>query len=76
MIITNDINPEKDIYYLGALVLEVLKESNSKQVDYFDTFQALNRKEKVSINLFSLILDWLFLLGAVKSNQRFIVKCF
>ncbi len=76
MIVTTDINPERDIYYLGALVLEVLKESKSKEIDYFDAYQALNQKEKVSISLFSLILDWLFLLGAVKSDQRFIVKCF
>jgi len=76
MIITTNVNPERDIYYLGALLLEVLKESKSKRIDYFDAYYALNQKEKVSINLFSLILDWLFLLGTIKSDQRFIIKCF
>lgn len=76
MIVTKDVNPEKDIYYLGALALEVLKECKSNKVDFFDAYQAINKKEKISISLFSLILDWLFLLGAVKSNKRFIIKCF
>ena len=76
MIVTTDVNPERDIYYLGALLLEVLKESNSKKIDYFDAYYALNQKKKVSINLFSLILDWLFLLGTIKSDKRFIIKCF
>lgn len=76
MIVNKDSNPERELYYLGALVIEILIDSPNKSVDFFDAFQALNNKKKVSMNLFSLTLDWLYLIGVVKSQKGHIVKCF
>ena len=76
MIVSKDTNPKKDLYYLGALVIEVLGSFSTETVDLLDAFQKLNQKEKVSMNLFALTLDWLFMLGLVKSNQGHLEKCF
>lgn len=77
MIVNKDINPERDVYYLGAKLIEILNGYSGRQLDFFDTFQKLNEKENISINLYVLVLDWLFLLGLIKkSNKGFIEKCF
>ncbi|HMS41303.1 MAG TPA: hypothetical protein PKE69_13820 [Pyrinomonadaceae bacterium] len=76
MIISKDTNPERELYYLGALVIDVLGSFSANEVDLLDAFQKLNEKEKVSMNLFALTLDWLFVLGLVKSNQSNLEKCF
>ncbi len=77
MIVSRDINPERDFYYLGAKVIEVLSSSKSKRFDFFDVFEMLNKSEKLSINLYALTLDWLYLLGVIeKLDKGKIVKCF
>lgn len=76
MIIGKDIHPERKIYYLGALVLDTLKKSSEKELDFFYIYQKVNENEKVSMKLFTLTLDWLFLLGAINSNKGNIEKCF
>lgn len=77
MIISKDINPERDYYYLGAKVIEILSKTDDKEQDYFSTFEELKSSENISINLFVLTLDWLFLLGVIdKSEKGYIKKCF
>ena len=77
MIINKDINPKRDYYYLGAKVIEILSKSTEKNCDFFKTFEKLKSSENISINLFILTLDWLYLLGAInKSEKGFITKCF
>jgi hypothetical protein len=77
MIVSKHIHPERDLYYLGAKTIEILNSSGKDEWDYFDLFSDLNRQQKVSINLFSLVLDWLFILQVVqKSNNGEIKKCF
>lgn len=77
MIVSKDINPERDCYYLGAKLIDVLSKEKSTKVDFFDAYQKINHSEDVSINLFSLTLDWLYLLGVIENSEKgFIKKCF
>lgn len=76
MITGKDINPSREIYYLGGVVIQLLKKSQNTSQDFFDVLQRLNEKEKVSVNLFTLILDWLFLLRLVEVKNGSIIKCF
>jgi hypothetical protein len=76
MIINKNIHPERDVYYLGAKVIEVLSTQESNLFDYFEVFAQLNEKEKISINLFSLVLDWLFIIGVIKNGNKGLEKCF
>jgi len=77
MIISKDINPERDFYYLGAKTIEILSSTDDDKMDFFYVFNALKLDEDVSLNLFTLTLDWLFIIGAIdKSHKGYIVKCF
>lgn len=77
MIVNKNINPERDLYYLGGKVIEVLNSYTKNEIDYFDLFFLVNNSNKVSLNLFSLVLDWLFILGVIKKgNKGLIIKCF
>lgn len=77
MIINKNTNPERDLYYLGGKVIEVLNLFKKNEIDYFDLFISLNTSKKVSLNLYSLVLDWLFILGVIKKgNKGLIIKCF
>ena len=77
MIVSKNTHPERDLYYLGARTIEVMNLSEKDEWDYFDLFSDLNRKQKISINLFSLVLDWLFILQVIqKSNNGRVKRCF
>jgi hypothetical protein len=77
MIVNKNINPERDLYYLGGTVIEVLSSYIKNEIDYFDLFLSLNKSNEVSLNLYSLVLDWLFILGVIKKgNKGMIIKCF
>ena len=77
MIVNKNINPERDLYYLGGKVIEVLNSFTKNEIDYFDLFLSVNKSNKVSLNLYSLVLDWLFILGVIKKgNKGLVIKCF
>ncbi|PQA95010.1 hypothetical protein SAMN05421796_101814 [Chryseobacterium piscicola] len=77
MIVNKNINPERDLYYLGGKVIEVLNSFTKNEIDYFDLFISVNKSNKISLNLYSLVLDWLFILGVIKKgNKGLIIKCF
>jgi len=76
MIITKDSNPEKDIYFLGASLIGILDSIEAEKVDFFEAYQKMNNQKPITMSLFSLVVDWLFLIGSVKSEKNHIVKCF
>lgn len=76
MIIDKDTNPTRDIYYLGAELLAVLEEQPIKEVDFFAAFDLLNKKKQITMSLYILTIDWLFLLGSIRSKNGVIEKCF
>ncbi|MGJ1322523.1 ABC-three component system middle component 6 [Sphingobacterium faecium] len=77
MIVNKNINPERDLYYLGGKLIEILDNSNNAKFDYFELYSNLNKNHDISINLFTLVLDWLFILGAIKKDKKGLLeKCF
>lgn len=77
MIIDKNINPERDLYYLGGILIDILQKMNKKEVDYMDLYTFINNEKEITINLYSLTLDWLFILGiVVKGENGKIKKCF
>lgn len=76
MIVGKDIKPERQIYHLGALLLEVLQDTPNRTIELFDVFEHMNSHKPVSVNAFILTLDWLFLLGVITNDKERIVKCF
>ncbi len=77
MIISKDINPERDFYYLGAKVIDVLSQNKNKDFSLIDIYAIIKESENISLNLFSLTLDWLFIAGAIsKIENGKIITCF
>jgi hypothetical protein len=68
MLLPDNIHPENSVYYNGALVLESLQQSSSKNL--LDLFQAVQKKRKLSFPFFILCLDWLYLLEVAKLNSE------
>jgi hypothetical protein len=77
MIVNKNTSPERDLYYLGGKVIEILDLSSNTEFDYFELYADLSKNQSISINLFSLVLDWLFILGVIKKgNKGLLEKCF
>ncbi len=82
LLIDQDNEPTKSLYFLGAKVIHALMESNFGVVDPNVLFRAVNdgtveAGAKVSYDYFMLTLDWLFLLGKINLDEKGdIIKCF
>ncbi|PQJ29658.1 ABC-three component system middle component 6 [Rubritalea profundi] len=76
MIVNQDIKPEKQAYYLGSLILSALKENSSKKIQLLDVFEQINKNEKVSYHAFSMAMNWLYLIGAIKLKGKHLTQCF
>jgi hypothetical protein len=77
MIVNKNITPDRDLYYLGGKVIEVLLKYDNKEIDYFDLYQKMNKELNISINLYTLVLDWLFIIGTIKNADKGLIKkCF
>lgn len=77
MIVDKNINPERDLYYLGGVLINLIESNKSKEFDYIYLYNLMKSEKDISINLFSLTLDWLFILGLVKNGTKGKIKiCF
>lgn len=76
MIINQDVKPEKQAYYLGAKVLEALRDVPAGPINSGELFIAVNDTERISYHAFSMALNWLYLLGALDHKEGEIIKCF
>ena len=62
---------------LGGLLIDVLSKKKSSEIDYLELYRLFNQKQNVTINLYSLTLDWLFISGIItKGENGKIKKCF
>lgn len=68
-------NPRRDLYYLGGVVIDILHQANGDEI-FFDIFEKVREREAISMNLFSLTIDWLYLLDAVNFKNGRLEKCF
>jgi hypothetical protein len=79
MLLPKNTNPAFSVYYYGAIVLRALlsNHSHNSTVDFLELFQAANKLEKISIQSFTLTLDWLFLIGTIESDEDGVIRvCF
>ncbi len=75
MIVSRDTKPERQLYHVGALLLEALGDFPKRASEPFELFAHVNSKEAVSATMFALALDWLFLLGAIECKDRRVARC-
>ena len=73
MLVDINTNPQRNLYYLGSLVLEILKDY--KVIELFDLYEMVNKKEEINMQLFIFVLDWLFIIDAIKQTNGKIELC-
>lgn len=76
MILNKDINPEYSLYFIGSLILSELTNSENEKFDFLELFHGIQNNQMVSMNIFTLSLDWLYLNGVVDIDKGKIKKCF
>lgn len=68
MILPDNIKPEDTLYFCGYQILKILKETEKLDIDVL--YIMLKEKELMSYSKMLLSLDWLFLIEAIKYNQK------
>ena len=76
MILNKDINPEHSLYFIGSLIIDELRKSESENFDFLELYYGIQNNQIVSMNIFTLSLDWLYLNGVVDISKARIKKCF
>jgi len=75
MLVPDNIHPEQTIYYNGAFVLKVLQQA--QKMNFLDLYLKTRDEHEMSMPVFVLCLDWLFLLNLIKLNDHDeVVRCF
>lgn len=70
MIIPKGIRPESSLYFLGADILERMRDI-AKTCDAYALFEELKKEhQSYSINQHLMALNWLHLLGAVRLDKK------
>lgn len=75
MILGKDVHPSRKIYFSGALVLDGFRSLSEKEVAFDDLYKKMKKDYSMSIEIFMLSLDWLFLLNAIDSRDGKVFKC-
>lgn len=74
MLLPDNIPPEHSIYYNGAFVLQAIHER--RVVDMLELYLDIQKKFEMSMPIFVLCLDWLFLIDQVAfDDQGRVVIC-
>ncbi len=68
MLLPDNIHPEDSVYYNGVFVLQVIQKNPS--LDLLDLYQNTKQLKKMSMPIFMLCLDWLFLLDLLTLDDQ------
>ncbi len=68
MLLPDNIHPEHTIYYNGAFILETLQ--NNRVISLLDLYLNTKNKHDLSMPVFVLCLDWLFLLNLIAFDEN------
>ncbi|WP_414672527.1 ABC-three component system middle component 6 [Lactovum miscens] len=75
MLLPNETNPKKSVYYYGYEILKEVQNS-SQELELLDLYSKIKGNTSISLKVFSYSLDWLFLINAIKINvQGRVEKC-
>ena len=68
MLVPDNIHPEQTIYFNGAFVLKAIQEHH--MMDMLDLYIETTSEREMSMPVFILCLDWLFLVNLVSLNEH------
>ena len=68
MLVPDNIHPEQTIYFNGAFVLKAIQDN--RMMGMLDLYIQTTAEREMSMPVFVLCLDWLFLLNLVTLNEQ------
>lgn len=68
MLLPDNIHPDQTVYYNGAYVLKAIQQTNS--IEPLELYMETKKNRDMSMSIFILCLDWLFILNAIKIGDR------
>ena len=68
MLLPDNIHPENSVYYNGAFVLRAIRENTPQ--DVVNLYLHTRKFKDMTMSVFVLCLDWLFLLDLVVINDK------
>ena len=68
MLVPDNIHPEQTIYFNGAFVLKAIQKHRT--IGVIDLYIQTIAEQEMSIPVFVLCLDWLFLLNLIVLNDN------
>lgn len=71
MLLPDNIHPQQSILYKGAVVLGALQEHGT--LDFLELFKRVQSREEISMPVFVLCLDWLYLVDVVTLSEHGVV---
>lgn len=72
MLLPDNIHPEHSIYFNAAVLLKILQQQRHMQ--YFDLYLKTKAEREMSMPVFVLCLDWLFLLDLITLDTHGVVE--
>ena len=70
MLILNKNRPSISLYYLGSEIAKFMRASSVKEFHLTELYNAFNISTPLTFNRFILTLDWLQIIGLIKSNNE------
>ncbi len=68
MLLPDNVHPADSIYYNGAFVLQAIQENLPQNT--LDLYFSAKRSRNMSMPVFVLCLDWLFILNLIALNDQ------
>jgi len=68
MLLPDNIHPEDSVYYNGSFVLQAIQQNPS--LDLLDLYQHAKQFKKMSMPIFMLCIDWLFLIDLLRLDDQ------
>ena len=72
MLIPDNIHPEQTIYFNGAFVLKTIQKH--RMMDMLDLYVQTISERNMTMPVFMLCIDWLYLLNLVTLNDKGMVE--
>lgn len=73
MLIPENVSPSDCVYYNAAFLLQIL--INQREATYMDLLMKVRQNKDMSISMFQLCLDWLYLINTINYQKGKIILC-
>lgn len=73
MLIPENVSPSDCVYYNAAFLLQIL--INQREATYMDLLMKVRQNKDMSISMFQLCLDWLYLINTINHQKGKIILC-